>query len=127
MVTATIKEAQSEPADKRRIKSFHPLKKEVWKSYEILSVAAYSLFLLVVFLTRADLSDLSLEQYVRPVLSCSFPSDSERDAGGICNDFIAAILSWTLISVDLEDKQNQGKNLTEKSLRKTQMLKREAG
>lgn len=66
----TIKVVQSEAADKKRIKYFHPPKKEAWESYEILSVTAYSLFLLVIFLTRTDLGDLSLEKYMQPVLFC---------------------------------------------------------
>lgn len=66
----TIKVAQSKPADEKRIKYFHPPKKEAWKFYEILSVTAYSLFLLVIFLTRTDLGDLSLEKYLQPVLFC---------------------------------------------------------
>lgn len=49
---------------------FSSPKKEVWKSQEILSVTAYNLFLPVVFLTRTDLSDLSLEKYIQPVLPC---------------------------------------------------------
>lgn len=49
---------------------FSSSKKEAWKSYEILSVTAYSLFLLVIFLTRTDLGDLSLEKYMQPVLFC---------------------------------------------------------
>lgn len=68
-MNVTIKEAQSEAAEKR-IKYFHPPEKEVWKSHKMLSVAAYSLFLLVVFLTQTDLSDLSLEKYIQPVLPC---------------------------------------------------------
>lgn len=49
---------------------FSSSKKEAWKSYEILSVTMYSLFLLVIFLTRTDLSDLSLEKYMQPLLFC---------------------------------------------------------
>lgn len=70
VVNDAIKEAQSKPADKKRIMYFHPLKKELWIPYEIFSVTACSLFLLVVFLTQADFSDLSLEKYIQPVLSC---------------------------------------------------------
>lgn len=49
---------------------FSSSKKDAWKSYEIFSVTAYSLFLLVIFLTRTDLSDLSLEKYMQLLLFC---------------------------------------------------------
>lgn len=73
----------------------------------MLSIPAYSLSLWVVFLTQADLSDSSLEKYKQPVLSC-YLTQRTMQVKFLMISF-AGILSWSLISEDLKDKQNQGK------------------
>lgn len=57
---------------------FSSSKKEAWKSYEILSVTAYSLFLPVIFLTRTDLSDLSVEKYMQVYYFVNFSLTQRR-------------------------------------------------
>lgn len=103
VVNVTIKEAQTEPADKHQIFSSP---REVWKSLEMLSIPAYSLSLWVVFLTQADLCDSSLEKYKQPVLSC-YLTPCTMQVKFLMISF-AGSLSWSLISTDLKDKQKQG-------------------